>query len=103
MWDKSAQFIAAAGVNLLKSNNSLADPVFENPFVKRLLSPDNSGLYDVDALFAALDETFRQYREFPVPLPTIPFLSRNENSFTFRAEDLEEIKRRISAACGYGM
>ena len=60
------------------------------------------GLYDVDALFTALDETFRQYREFPVPLPTIPFLSRNENSFTFRAEDLEEIKRRISAACGYG-
>lgn len=99
MWDRSAQFIAATALNLVKTNNSLADPIFEHPLVKRVLVTDENGMCDIDALFGAMEETFRQYREFPVPLPS---LGKNENTFTFRVDDLDEIKRRIGVACGYG-
>ena len=101
MWDRSSQFIAASAVNLLKRNPALAETVFEHPILKMILVPDDRGMCDVDALFGALEDTFKQYREFPIPLPQIPF-SKSENSFTFKVDDLDEIKKRIGLECGYG-
>lgn len=101
IWDRALQFAAAAAVNTVKMFPVLADPFFDHPVVKTLLFDDGSGRYELDGVFSAISETFRQYREFPVALPSLPFAAKAENTLTFRADDLDDIKRRIEAECGY--
>ena len=93
--DKPIKIIFAAAIMLLKANSAAADPVFENKFVKSILSPDGEGMFEMDKLFEALEDSVRMYGDFPLKLPTVPVLSPEEKVLTLNAADVAEIKRRI--------
>jgi len=96
--DKPIKILFATTVLLIKANYSAADPLFENRIVKTLLSPDAEGLYDMDVLFSALEDSVRTYGGFPLKLPSVPVLSPDEKVLTLDASDVAEIKRRIADA-----
>lgn len=96
--DKPVKIVAGAAMLMLAGNHALADPLFEHNVFKFFLAPDADGLYEIDALFDALEARVRENEVFPLRLPTVPVLSPNEKVLNLKAADIAELKRRICDA-----
>lgn len=95
--DKPLKMILAAGVSALEINPSIADSIFGNDFVSKILNED-SGLYDLDSVFEILEKTVDEYGDFPLVIPAIKFVSPNEKELTFTSRDIRKLKSYISGS-----
>lgn len=92
--DKPTQIILSVAIKAIQANKTLVDSVFEHPLVKSLLIRDGDN-YEIDGLFDAIEESVKEYGEFPVCIPPIPIISPKEQTLKFVEDDVAEIKRRI--------
>lgn len=92
--DKPLKMMLAAGVSALEINNSIADKIFQNDFVSKILNED-AGMYDIDSAVEILEKTIDEYGDFPVVIPAIKFLSPNEKELTFTSRDIRKLKGYI--------
>lgn len=99
--DKPTQIILSVAVKAVKANKTLVDSVFEHPLIKSLLVQEGEN-YEINGLFNAVEESVRQYGEFPVYIPPIPIISPKEQTMKFKGEDVAEIKRRIERSAYNG-
>ena len=92
--DKPMQIIVSIAAKSIRANNSLADAFFGNQAVRSLLNENENG-YEIGGLFAAMEESVKQYGPFPVVIPPVPILSPVEKTLMFSEADVAEMKRRI--------
>ena len=93
--DKPLKMMLAAGVSALEINPSIADSIFDNDFVSKILS-ENGGIYDIDSAFNIIEKTMTQYGDFPVTIPAIKFISPVEKELTFSIGDVTKLKKYIT-------
>ena len=92
--DRPLKMVLAAGVSALEINPSIADSIFRNDFVSKILS-ENGGVYDIDSAFNIIEKTMTQYGDFPVTIPAIKFISPVEKELTFSVNDVMKLKNYI--------
>ena len=92
--DRPLKMVLAVGVSALETNPSIADSIFNNPFFSKFLS-ENDGKYDLDSAFEIIENTMKQYGDFPVLIPAIKFISPMEKELTFSLEDVTKLKSYI--------
>ena len=93
--DKALKMMLAVGVSALEINPSIAEPLFNNDAVSKVLS-ERDGLYDVDSVFAIIEQTMIKYGEFPITIPAIKFVSPTEKELTFSVADVTKLKKYIT-------
>ena len=90
--DRPLKMILATGISMLEVNPSIADPVFKNSFVSSL---EKEGMYDVDGICKIIENTMKEYGDFPIIIPPIKFISPTEKELSFNAEDIMKLKKYI--------
>lgn len=92
--DKPLKMLLATGVSMLEVNSSIADSIFENDFISKILS-ENGGMYDIDSAIDVIEKTMNEYGDFPVTIPAIKFISPVEKQLTFTVNDIRKLKEYI--------
>lgn len=92
--DKPLKMLLATGVSMLEVNSSIADSIFDNDFISKILS-ENGGMYDIDSAVDVIEKTMNEYGDFPVTIPAIKFISPVEKQLTFTVNDIRKLKEYI--------
>lgn len=92
--DKPLKMLLATGVSMLEVNSSIADSIFDNDFISKILS-ENGGMYDIDSAIDVIEKTMNEYGDFPVTIPVIKFISPVEKQLTFTVNDIRKLKEYI--------
>ena len=92
--DKPLKMMLAVSVSALEVNPSIADSIFNNSVVSKILSGSN-GLYDIDSAFTIIEQTMTKYGDFPITIPAIKFVSPTEKELTFSVADVAKLKKYI--------
>ena len=92
--DKPLKMLLATGVSMLEVNSSIADSIFDNDFISKILS-ENGGMYDIDSAIDVIEKTMNEYGDFPVTIPAIKFISPVEKQLTFTVNDIRKLKEYI--------
>lgn len=100
--DKATKILIATGVKAIQWNKNLADAVFKNSTVKLLLDGQEDGTYEIEEVFRDFKESVKEYGPFPVTIPPLPWISPKEQEFSFGADDVDELKKRIERSNGNG-
>ena len=93
--ERPMQIVAAIAVNSAVNNDRLMDSLFDNEMISSLLGDDGTGAYDISGLITAVHDAMDAYGNFPVRIPSIPFISPSEITLTITAEDIRAMQRRI--------
>lgn len=92
--DKPLKMLLATGVSMLEVNSSIADSIFDNDFISKILS-ENGGMCDIDSAIDVIEKTMNEYGDFPVTIPAIKFISPVEKQLTFTVNDIRKLKEYI--------
>ena len=95
--DKATQIVVSIAAKAVKANSGLVDAMFNHPVVKSLLHEDG-GKYEIDELFKYIKESVDEYGPFPVTIPAVPFISPEEKTLSFDADDITKIKKKVEAS-----
>ena len=79
---------------MLEVNSSIADSIFDNDFISKILS-ENGGMCDIDSAIDVIEKTMNEYGDFPVTIPAIKFISPVEKQLTFTVNDIRKLKEYI--------
>ena len=90
--DRPLKMVLATGVSMLEANPSVADPVFKSGFISGL---EKDGAYDIDGICEIIENTMKEYGDFPVVIPAIKFISPAEKELTFGIGDIQKLKKYI--------
>ena len=93
--DRAVQIILSIAAKTVTSNNNLIDAIMENEIVRAILNDDGTGMYEINGVMDAMQESVEQYGSFPIQVPAIPLLSPHEITLTLDARDVEALRRRI--------
>lgn len=92
--DNSMKMILSGCLYAIDAKPSIADPVFTNPIVGAVLKGEE-GKYDVETIFSVLTKLVEDYGRIPITIPPIKFVTSNENTLTFRKDDIAKLKEYV--------
>lgn len=87
--DKPVMMAAAVISAMLKNSDAAVDRVIESPVMSILLGRNDDGTFDIDPLFAAIQDTVNTYGKFELKIPLL------KDPFRFSAEDFRALKSYI--------
>lgn len=93
--DKPLKMTIAASVSMVELNPNIADGIFENDVLSKVLHKDNDGTYNIDVICDIIEKTMNEYGDFPVKIPAIAFISPTEKELNFSASDIKKLKDYI--------
>lgn len=93
--DKPLKMTIAAGVSMIELNPNIADSIFENDVLSKVLHKNNDGTYDIDIICDIAEKTMNEYGDFPVKIPAIKFISPTEKELSFGSQDIKRLKEYI--------
>lgn len=92
--DNSMKMILSGCLYAIDAKPSIVDPVFANPMVAAVLQGED-GKYDVETIFSVLTKLVDDYGRIPITIPPIKFVTSNENTLTFRKDDIAKLKEYV--------
>lgn len=93
--DKALQIIIAACATFMKQSQGVIDNLLNSGIAKMLL-PEIDGGYDIGAALGALKSGISESGGgLPITIPPIPLISKNEQTLTFTARDIDVLSQRI--------
>lgn len=93
--DRSFKSILNIITKVLETKPELLDQFLDNNMVATVLDKDENGNYDIDTMIDIIEDSIVDNGPFVITIPGIKFISPDEKTLTFNADDFEKLKNYI--------
>ena len=95
--NKGLQIALTVAVKTIQGNDMLIDKVFGTPFLQAILTPDESGRYEIGPLLDEIEAATKKSGPLPLSLPSIPLIAPDGGEITLYPEDIAAIRDKIES------